>query len=204
LVAWIQGDYAAAYSYHDESLSLRRTLGDKLGIAYSLSSLGLVALSQGDYNAARSHHEESLSLRQELGFKWGIADSLRNLGLVAQTEGDYTRAAELLRQGLALFRDLGAKKDAVECLEGLAGVCCVHGQPTRAARLYGAVEALRESFELPRPLLFRGDYELSVLELQALLDETAFARAWREGRSMGLEEAIEYALSGVDGLAIRS
>jgi predicted ATPase/DNA-binding SARP family transcriptional activator len=201
LVAWMQGDYSAARACHEQSLALRQELSDRLGIAFSLSSLGLVHMHQSDFAAARACHEQSLTLRQELGSKWGIADSLRNLGLVAQTEGDYTRAAELLRQGLALFRDLGAKKDAIECLEGLAGVCCAQDRPAHAAKLYGAVEALRESFELPRPSLFRGDYELSVFELQALLGEAHFARAWREGRAMGLEEGIEYALSGVDGPA---
>jgi tetratricopeptide (TPR) repeat protein len=198
LVAWMQSDYAAAHAYHEESLNLRRALDDNLGVAYSLSSLGLVASSQGDYVAARACHEESLSLRQKLGFKWGIADSLRNLGHVAQAEGQPTRATELLRQSLLLFRELGAKKDAVECLEGLAAACCAQDQPGRATRLYGAVEALRESLELPRPLLFRGDYELSVLELEALLDEAGFTSAWMAGRAMALEEAIEYALSGAE------
>jgi predicted ATPase/DNA-binding SARP family transcriptional activator/Tfp pilus assembly protein PilF len=201
LVAWTQGDYAAARAYHEESLSLRRELEDQLGVAYSLSSLGLVHMHQGDYSAARAYHEESLSLRRELGFKWGIADSLRNLGLVAHAEEDHMRAAELLQAGLGLFRDLGAKKDAVECLEGLAAAGSAQGQPAQAVRLYGAVEALRESFEFPRPPVFRGDYELGLLELQTQLDEQAFRSAWAEGRAMNLEAAIVYALSSAGRLA---
>ena len=194
LVAWVQGDNSAARAYHEESLSLRRELGDQLGVAYSLSSLGLVHMHQGDYTAARACHEESLHVREGLGFKWGIADSLRNLGLVAQREDEHTRAAELLQAGLASFRDLGAKKDIVECLEGLAAGRAQE-QPAQAARLYGAAEALRESFEFPRPPLFRSDYELGVIELQILLDDEAFGSAWAQGRAMTLEQAIAYALS---------
>jgi hypothetical protein len=105
------------------------------------------------------------------------------------------RAAELLQAGLGLFRDLGAKKDAVECLEGLAAAGSAQGQSARAAHLFGAAEALRESFEFPLPLLFRSDYELSVIELQNLLDDKAFSSAWVQGRAMTLEQAIAYALS---------
>jgi tetratricopeptide (TPR) repeat protein len=200
-VAWAQGDYAAARAYHEESLSLRRELGDRLGVAYSLSSLGLVRALQGDIAAARSCHQESLSLRRELGSKWGIADSLRNLGQVAETEGDYARATDLLQEGLALFRELGAKKDAVECLENLAAAGMAQGQPRRAARLYGAAEALREVFEFQRPSLFRADYERSMAALRTQLAEPSFTSTWMEGRAMALEQAIAYALARADGSA---
>lgn len=45
-LALLQGDYAAAYTLHQESLALERELGDKRGIANSLNNLGNVAHDQ--------------------------------------------------------------------------------------------------------------------------------------------------------------
>src|SRR5579871_5032422 len=49
VLAHRQGDYASARSLTEESLAIRRELGDRLGIAYSLNNLGILAKDQGDY-----------------------------------------------------------------------------------------------------------------------------------------------------------
>ena len=43
-----QGDYPAARALHEESLAIRRQLGDRRGMAASLNNLGNVAVKQGD------------------------------------------------------------------------------------------------------------------------------------------------------------
>jgi hypothetical protein len=73
-------------------LAIRRELGDQLGIAGSLSNLGLLAESEGDTAVARSFLDESLSIRLELGDRWGIAASHTNLGRCAEQRGDYADA----------------------------------------------------------------------------------------------------------------
>ena len=77
-------------------LALFRELGNKRGIADSLSGLGRLARAQGDYEAARALHEESLAIRRELADRWGIANSLNCLGNVAFVE----RVRPLVRDGL--------------------------------------------------------------------------------------------------------
>src|SRR5205814_1975967 len=47
VLAYHQGDYERAGQRHEESLGLQRELGDRLGIASSLNTLGLVAYQQG-------------------------------------------------------------------------------------------------------------------------------------------------------------
>ena len=102
-----QGDYTAARVMHEESLAIKRELGNKFGIATSLSNLGSVAADQGDYGGARVLYEESLTIVRELGNKSGIATSLHGLGNVAKNEGDYGRARVLLEESLGIRRDLG-------------------------------------------------------------------------------------------------
>ena len=43
-----EGNYAAARSHYEESGAIRREIGDKRGVAVSLSNLGLAARCQGE------------------------------------------------------------------------------------------------------------------------------------------------------------
>ncbi len=52
-LAYYQGDYAAAQPLYEESLAIRRELGDGRGIAVALNNLGNVASELGDFAVAR-------------------------------------------------------------------------------------------------------------------------------------------------------
>jgi tetratricopeptide (TPR) repeat protein len=94
-VALDQGDYPAARALLEESLAIRRELGDRHGIATSLSNLGYAALNQGDYPAARALYEESLAIRRELGDQFGILYSLEGLAAVVASLRESLRAARI-------------------------------------------------------------------------------------------------------------
>jgi predicted ATPase/class 3 adenylate cyclase len=102
-------DYTAAHAFFEESLAIRRALGDTSGIAAALNDLGWVALRRNDYIAALALSEESLVIWRELGDKEGIATSLNNLGVVAYYQGEFTAAYALFQESLALRRALGDK-----------------------------------------------------------------------------------------------
>src|SRR5262249_43203860 len=76
IMEWQQGNYSSARARCEESLKLRRELGDRAAIAETLTALGIVVREQGNLRLAREQHEESLSLRRELGDRWGIGVSL--------------------------------------------------------------------------------------------------------------------------------
>jgi tetratricopeptide (TPR) repeat protein len=78
VLAHYQGDYDAADPLYEESLAIKRDLGDRRGIAKLLGDLGNVAYEHGDYRQARSLLEESLAIQQKLGDRWGIAAPLNN------------------------------------------------------------------------------------------------------------------------------
>ncbi|MBV9583051.1 MAG: tetratricopeptide repeat protein, partial [Chloroflexi bacterium] len=82
-----------ATALQEASLRLKRTLGDQLGIAWSLSRLGEVAWCGGDPERAATLYAESLALRREVGDKRGIAECLCNLGHAAAWHGDEQRLA---------------------------------------------------------------------------------------------------------------
>jgi predicted ATPase/class 3 adenylate cyclase len=135
VLAFRQGDYARATVRYEESLAMRRALGDKLGIAASLNNLAIVAHGQGDYARAAAFDEESLAMRRALGDKRGIASSLANLGVVAHDQGDYVRATALYEEGLAMCRALGDKLGIARSLQNLGEVAGLRKDYARATVL---------------------------------------------------------------------
>jgi len=116
------------------------------------------------------------------------------MGWAALVRGNLQQAEALHRESLALSRQLGDKLVAAEALEGLAEHASPRGEAERVARLFGAAEALREVVgyrQEPREHALRKPY-LAVVRPQ--LAEAKWEAAWTEGRRLGFEEAIAYAL----------
>jgi predicted ATPase/class 3 adenylate cyclase len=204
VLAHAQGDYSAAHTLYEESLALRRELGDRSGIASSLNNLGVVAQEQGDYAAARTLHEESLALKRELGDRSGIAYSLTNLGVVAKEQGDYAAARTLHEESLALFRELGDKRSIASSLTNLGVVAHAQGDPTSARALH------EESLALFREL---GDKRSTAISLNNLGtaaheqgDYASSRTLYKESlvlcTELGDKVGIIASLAGLGGLAV--
>jgi non-specific serine/threonine protein kinase len=199
VVADEQGDNGAARILRQESLAMFRELGDRRGVAGLLSNLGVAAHDHGDYAAARALYEESLAIRRQLGDRLGIAISLNNMGLVAREQGEYAAALALHGEALAIRYELGDRRGIAASLSGLANVALALSEPHRAGRCWGAAERLREEIGAPLPPSERSSYDNKVAAARAASnDDAAFELAWREGRAMTLEQAIEYALKKHD------
>ncbi len=109
VVAGQQPDLRQMKELMQESLALFHEVGDKFGIAQSISHDAATELGDSDYERARALAEECLVLRKEIGDKDGIAISLIDLGYLASQQGDYKQAVTLCEAGLTLFRELGNK-----------------------------------------------------------------------------------------------
>ena len=118
-----------------ESLKIRRELGDRHGIAESLSSLGDIALRDGDYAEARVLYEESLGIRREVGHKWGVGNSLMALGYLALYQGDFSHARPRFEEALAILRDLGQRLLIPRILIALGELAIFEGDPVAASPL---------------------------------------------------------------------
>jgi tetratricopeptide (TPR) repeat protein len=174
----------------EESLALSRDLGDKLSIAATLCTLGLVAYHQDDNDRATVLLQESLTLSGELGDKMNRAAALCNLGFVALQQGDYERAAALHDESLSLYMELGSDPGIYECLVGRARVAAAQQQAEVAAGLLGAAEALREAKGVLLPPSDKEDYDRALADVRALLSERVFAAAWAQGQATSLKDVI--------------
>jgi hypothetical protein len=184
------GDYPAARGLAEESLALRRALGEKRGIAISASTVAELSLATGDGESAVPLLEESLALARELGHVQFEAIVITELGLAEIYAGDRERPRLLLEQALAHCLDLGDRKNAADCLSGLAAVAGLEGDLDRAARLFGAAESMREALGVELDPIVRPIYDRLLPEIRANADEQAFAAAWRKGKLQSPTEAV--------------
>jgi predicted ATPase len=122
-LARMQEDFEAARSYFEESLMLRKELGDKRKIAASLNNLGVLMREQG-YNADASLYlEEALALNREIGNRAWEAANLNNLARIFDNQDNVAAAQSYFEQALVINREVGNRiweADDLQCLGNLA------------------------------------------------------------------------------------
>jgi non-specific serine/threonine protein kinase len=131
-LASARGDYAQVVAYATERLALEREIGDPLGEASALNSLGLAALNQGDLEGARAHVAEGLAIRRDEGDEHGVCASLNNLGMVATYANDLETAVALLGEAVAMDRRWGYDPDTAIPLLHLGEAVLALGDHRRA------------------------------------------------------------------------
>jgi hypothetical protein len=111
-------------------------------------------------------------------------------------EGHYEKAAQMYRNTIVEWKRLGHRAAVANQLECFAFLAKIQEQPERAAKLFGAAEAIREIINIPMNGMEQIEYDREVAELRAGMNETEFNKMWAEGRSMSLEQAVEFAIQG--------
>jgi tetratricopeptide (TPR) repeat protein len=113
-------DYAAAERYAQQSLELRRQLGDRWGMALALYTLGWIAEHQGMWQVAKRRFRESMELRRAIREDIaGVMDCLNGMGRVAHRMGDYDEARALYLEGQVLARKMGHRWRIARALENM-------------------------------------------------------------------------------------
>ena len=57
-----QGDYPNSLDYYSQSLKIYKQIGEKNGIATSLTNIGIIYQKQGDYAKALNHCQNSYEI----------------------------------------------------------------------------------------------------------------------------------------------
>ncbi len=106
-VARERGDYVVARARLEQSMTVYRELGDRLGVAWTGNTLGEVLLMQNHLAAAQACLDESLAIARELGEPSAIGWALNHLGHVASRRGELETARQLQQASLAAFESHG-------------------------------------------------------------------------------------------------
>ena len=97
----------------EESLTIRKELGQRRGIAVCLDFLGVVAQEEGRMEQARSFHQQSLAIRLELGDRPGLPSARCRLGQLCYLQGDLEALALYAGQSSERISDVLRAEDIV-------------------------------------------------------------------------------------------
>jgi tetratricopeptide (TPR) repeat protein len=192
IVARFQGNFDQAQELNEESLAIRREVGDRWAIANSLNNQGTVFLDQEEYDNAQQKLEEAVSLLREIGDRWHYVNAVNNLANVARAQNRYGVARDLYYESLEINRELGDDWALAYLLEDVGYWNAAEGFPKIALELIGAADTLRESIGAPLPPAERENSEKLLKPARDGLSSEAQEAALEAGRLMSLEQAIEF------------
>ena len=190
-VAWSVGDYDKAQGFHQEALDIRRELGNRAGVAVSLTSLGLIASRHGDLQGAKVLYLESLAILRELENRSGVAVCLNNLGEISYRLGEFESGETMLWEALHIQHEMGDRLSLAYTLESIAAAAQLQGSSEAALRFFAAAEALRESLGAPLPPLEKASNDRMVQEVRIALGPERFAALWTAAKTVPLEKLVE-------------
>ena len=189
------GKYGEAHTLLDESLTLARAATDTVLIGLALQALGDLARCEGRFAQASEYYEESLSPFGEVGMVHEIAVAQHGLAHALLHQGNVERARSLFSESLNAMRAQDDRDGILKCLLGFAALASETGLVSDSARLYAAAMANDVGKSAIRWPPEKIEYEHYFGLAREKLSDADFDAAQASGRSMSIEQAIEYALN---------
>jgi tetratricopeptide (TPR) repeat protein len=206
LLAWAQGDVAAAADWAEAAVANVEEHGDALQLALARSTLGMVRMSEGDPEAARPLLEESRIVLHQHGESLYEAYTQCYQARAAAMGGDLAEAQRLAEGSLALFEQLGEPVGRAMAQGVLGAAAMARGDYAAAvARFAEGLPSMRASLGLGGPFwlaqflveagrawLGQGDGEQA---------QRLFAESLGLWRDIGRPDGIALAMSGLAEVA---
>ena len=194
IVARHSADLERSTRLASEALERARAHGNRRDEAMALNNLAMVAFGQGDREDGVRLAHEAASVATDIGFIWW-----QGITLVATAErliaaGDADSARPELRDGLAALASVPDLVNVPIALAAGAAIAGVEGDAMSAGTLWGAVEAVGERDPRPSTAAALREYAPYVEPVRGADFDSGRTR----GRALSLEEAVQYALSGLD------
>ena len=193
---------AEAITAFERAATLYRRLGDGLGLARSLVSLGVNLAFMGRLEQAGSVLAEAFPVLERERLPKALARYFDAVGFLTTLSGDLASAQLHYEKALTLYRDARAEDDSLDTLGNLADVTWALGDLDAAlAGCRATIAMLRKPQPAIRSTLGRNLMNLAgILTERGQLDE-ALAAA-REG--LPLLKEMDWAWSHLDHVALRA
>src|SRR5258706_10870727 len=194
-MATIKRDFAGSHVNLKEGITLLKESGNLWGLSMGVMSLGITAKFLGDYDEARLQFAACIPAFREIGDQHRVTMCQSELAHLERYEGHFEQAASIYRQTIPVWQKLGHRAAVAHQLECLAIIAKVSEQDPRAAQLFGAAEALRAEIHIAMTAEERVEYDREITDLRTGMEEKAFNSNWAEGRTLTMDQAIQFALS---------
>lgn len=103
--------------------ALAKSIGYKMGLAYSHKAIGLGYYYMAEQVEALTSWQLALNVFREIDFKAGVSNMLSNLGAIYYNEGDYPKASDYYLQSLKVAEEI---KDTLRQLTALTNIGAVY------------------------------------------------------------------------------
>ncbi len=190
----IRLDADAASGAFEESLALRREVGDQVLIAGSLNNIAEVYRKRGERDKARAMYEEAITINRALDNQSWESINCENLAWLLLEEEAYDDALRYTRRGIAIDQELGAHGHQLNLIEAMASIAVARGDLELAARLFGCIEAERESRATPPSPGEIAEYQRWIDRLRERLAPDKLTAEWAAGRGMTFVQVVRHAI----------
>ncbi|MBA8793451.1 putative ATPase/putative negative regulator of RcsB-dependent stress response [Friedmanniella endophytica] len=146
VLAWVQGDYAAAQRAYAKALPIFRRQDDQAQIVSVLGNLGIVAIEHADYDEAADLLGEALEGARRLGDDTVVAPALVNLAVLLMRRRELETAERYLVEATGIFRRDGDFWRSTTAQINLAEVQLARGDRTASRETF--VTSLTQAREL--------------------------------------------------------
>jgi tetratricopeptide (TPR) repeat protein len=195
-------DIQQAKTYTVEAADLAREAGFHWASSFLAIGLGHTAALLGDLEAARVGFNESAEIAKKLGNKRIVYSSQSEFAHILRQHGELDEPLKTYRDLLPKWKDLGHRSAVAHELECIAYILVRKEESEPAATLLGAAEALREAIDSVMTKAEQVEYAQEISALRAGMEEVEFQQSWSKGRSLTMDEAVEFALLSSQGTAI--
>jgi non-specific serine/threonine protein kinase len=187
-------DLAKAKALLDESFNLAREEGFHWASAFLAIGMAHTAAFLGDIESAREKFKESGEIASRIGNKRILYSSRSELAHILREHGELDEPLGIYKDLLPKWKDLGHRAAVAHELECIAYILIRKGEPERAVILLSAAQEIRGMIDTPRTSAEEVEYENEIAAVREMLGEDTVAKKWNEGRSMTMEQAIQFAL----------
>jgi tetratricopeptide (TPR) repeat protein len=193
-VTRLEGRYADARRYLQESEALVRAGMNHEALSWTLAVRGNVARAEGDYLEAEQLLAKTLRYYDDFGAKPSWCPILAWWGNLARVQGRLGEARARFRDALIVLKGVGNPLLIAQVLCFWGTLEALDGSAKRGARLLGAAFGLGSYLRNELDPGELADLDASIAAAQAALGDEAFERVWAQGKSMLLDQALDFAL----------
>jgi len=142
-----------ALQHCQQSLEIKKGLGDKRGMAASFGQIAQIQDELGKSDEALKGYQQALALEREIGDKKGVGDTLIDLGTFYHDRGHYDQALKLSKEALQIERELGNETNQGLCLSNIGSAYFFKGEYEDAFTYFQQALQLREKSQVPEDIV---------------------------------------------------
>jgi DNA-binding CsgD family transcriptional regulator len=187
------GDGSTSRDLLEPLVAEMRVLEMHLYTSWGLTVLGAASALMHEDEAARAAFAEAGDVATLLGNDWLAAVAEHNLAELERGGGHLHRAEDLHHQALARRVQRNLLPGVIESVEALAALAVAQESGAEAVRLLAAAAAGSEALGLARWPVHQPAHDRTTARARELLDAESFEKAWAEGASLTIEDAVAYA-----------